>query len=158
AQALKRIWRGARFVRSAPEELGSGSGDALGNGKRLFAGLNGAGAGDDGKVGASNRYRRTIRVSFGKLDDRAVGLGVAADQLVRLGDADDFLHSRHFFQRPGFDFALVAGNADGGALRAGHGVSTVSERFDFLANRAHLLFGGLRLHDYEHMCTPNYLV
>ena len=51
---------------------------------------------------------------------------------------------------PGFDLALVAGDADGGALRAGHGVGAVSERFDFLADGADLLFGGLRLHDNEH--------
>ena len=77
-----------------------------------------------------------------------VGLGVATDQLVGFGDADDFLHAGHFVQRPGFDLALIAGDADGGALRAGHGVGAVSKRFDFLANGAYLLFGGLRLHDY----------
>jgi hypothetical protein len=33
-------------------------------------------------------------------------------------------------------------------------VGAVSERFDFLANGADLLFGGLRLHDDEHMGTP----
>ena len=82
-----------------------------------------------------------------KVDDRVVLLDIAADQLVGLGDADDFLHARHFVERAGFDFALVAGDADGGALRSGHGVGAVSKRFDFLADGAHLLFGGLRLHD-----------
>jgi hypothetical protein len=37
-------------------------------------------------------------------------------------------------------------------------VGAVSERFDFLANGADLLFGGLRLHDYEHMGAPGYSV
>jgi hypothetical protein len=33
---------------------------------------------------------------------------------------------------------------------------TISERLDFLANRADLIFSGLRLHDYEHgVNTPN---
>jgi hypothetical protein len=55
---------------------------------------------------------------------------------------------------PCFDFAFVAGDADGGALRAGHGVGAIAERFDFLADGADLLFGGLRLHDYEHGGYP----
>src|SRR5271157_4782932 len=89
-----------------------------------------------------------------KLDDRVVGLGVPADQFVRFRDADNFLHARHFFERPGFDLTLVAGDADGGALRAGHGVGAVSESFDLLANGADLVFGGLRFHDDEHGKTP----
>ena len=151
AQTLERIGRGARLVGASAEELGSGAGDALGNGEGLVAALDGAGAGDDGEVGAADGDGE-----FGKLDDRVVGLGVAADKFVGLGDADDFLHARHFFERPGFDLALVAGDADGGALRAGHGVGAVSERFDFLADGADLLFGGLRSHDDQHMRTSKY--
>jgi hypothetical protein len=33
-------------------------------------------------------------------------------------------------------------------------VGAVSERFDLVANGADLLFGGLRLHDYEHSEYP----
>ena len=62
-------------------------------------------------------------------------------------DLDDFLHARHLFERALLDFALVAGDADGGALRARHGVRAISQLLNFLANGAHLLFGGLRLHD-----------
>ena len=72
---------------------------------------------------------------------------VAADQFVRLADADEFLHARHLVQRAGLDFAAVSGDADGGALRARHGVGPVSQLLDLLANGAHLLFGGVRLHD-----------
>jgi hypothetical protein len=36
-------------------------------------------------------------------------------------------------------------------------VGAVSKRFDFLANSANLLFGGLRLHDYEHREYPELL-
>ena len=71
---------------------------------------------------------------------------VAADQFVRLADADQFLHARHLFQRAGLDFAMVSGDADGGALRARHGVGAVSQFLDLLANGADLLFRGLRLH------------
>ena len=83
-----------------------------------------------------------------KSNDSVLFLNVAADQLVRFGDADDFLHARHFFQRAGLDFALVAGDANRGALRSGNGVSAVAERFDFLADGAHLLFRSVRLHDH----------
>ena len=86
----------------------------------------------------------------GKADDGVVFLHVAADEFVGLRDLDDFLHARHFFERALFDFALVAGDADGGASGARHGMSAISKFFDFLANSAHLLFGGLRLHDDQH--------
>ena len=86
----------------------------------------------------------------GKLKDRVVGLGIAADQLIGLGNADHFLHARQIVERALIDFALIPGNADGGALRARDGMGAVSKRFDFLADRADLLFGGLRLHDDEH--------
>jgi hypothetical protein len=35
-------------------------------------------------------------------------------------------------------------------------VGAVSERFDFLANGADLVFRGLRLHDDKHMGAPGY--
>ena len=74
------------------------------------------------------------------------GFHVAAHQLVGLADADQFLHARHLVQRAGFDFAAISGDADGGALRARHGMGAVAQLLDLLANRAYLLFRGLRLH------------
>src|SRR6266404_6023325 len=62
AQALKGIRGSARFVRSAAKELGSGTGDALGDFERLIASLDAARAGDDGEVGASDGYGRTFQV------------------------------------------------------------------------------------------------
>ena len=62
AQALKGIRRGARFVRSAAKELGSGTGDALGDFEGLIASLDAARAGDDGEVGTSDGYGRTFQV------------------------------------------------------------------------------------------------
>ena len=64
------------------------------------------------------------------------GLHVAADQFVGLADADEFLHARHFVQRAGLDFAPIPGDADGGALRARHGVGPVAQLLDLPANRA----------------------
>ena len=94
------------------------------------------------------RFRPPIvAVGAGKADDGVLFFHVAADQFVGLADPDDFLHARHLFERALLDFALVAGDADGGALRARHGMGAVAECFDFLANGAHLLFRGMRLHD-----------
>ena len=89
-------------------------------------------------------------VGAGKADDRVFFLHVAADQLVGLADPDDFLHARHLVESAGFDLRLVAGDADGGALRTRHGMSAIAECLDFFAYRAYLLLGGVRLHDDKH--------
>src|SRR6266446_8452 len=62
AQTLKGIRRCARFVGAAAEELGSGTGDALGDLKGLIASLDAARAGDNGEVGTSYGYGRTFQV------------------------------------------------------------------------------------------------
>src|SRR5229473_496453 len=67
-----------------------------------------------------------------------------------LADANQFLYARHLFEGAWFDLALVAGDADGGALRPGHGVGPVAQFFDLLTYGAHLLFRGVRLHNYQH--------
>ena len=85
-------------------------------------------------------------VGAGESDDRVFRLDVAADQFVGFADADEFLHARHFVQRAGFNFTAIPGDADGGALRPGHGMGAVAQLLDFLANRAYLLFRGVRLH------------
>jgi len=45
------------------------------------------------------------------------------------------------------DGATVIVDADGGALRPGHGVGAVPQFLDLLTNCTDLLFRGLRLHD-----------
>ena len=80
-------------------------------------------------------------VRAGEADDGVFFLHVAADQFVGLADADDFLHAGHFFQGAGLDFALVAGDADGGALRArAWRARDTQVTLDLFANGAHLLF------------------
>src|SRR5579872_3548790 len=145
AESLERVRRGAGLVGAAAEELGSGFLHALGHGEGLFAAFNRARSGNDGEGWSAD-----CRIGSGKANDSVFFLHIAADELVGLGDLDDFLHARHFFERALLDFALVAGDADGGARRAGHGVRAVSELFDFFANGADLLFSGLRLHDNKH--------
>ncbi len=119
----------------------SGAAYLLGHRHGLLAVLDGARSGDDGQSGTAE-----CGVRAGKSDDRVFLFDVAADQFVRLADADQFLHARHLVERAGLDLATISGDADGGALRARHGVGPVAQFLDLLANRADLLFGGLRLH------------
>ena len=101
---------------------------------------------------SNDRESRSAESGSGarETDHRVFFFHIAADQLVRLRDLNDFLHARHFFKRALFDFALVAGNANGGAGCARHGMRAIAELFDFLADGADLVFAGLRLHDYKH--------
>ncbi len=50
AHALEGIWRGARLVRAAAEELCAGLRHLFGHRKRLLAAFNRARAGDDGQI------------------------------------------------------------------------------------------------------------
>ena len=75
----------------------------------------------------------------GKRHHGVVRFHVAADQLVRLGYANNFLHARHFVERAGFDLAFVPGNANRGTFRAGDGVGAIPKRLDFVAHRADCL-------------------
>src|SRR4051812_47947401 len=61
-------------------------------------------------------------VAVWEADYGVIWLHIAADQLVRLADADNFAHARHLFQRAGFECALVSGDADRSPLRSGNRV------------------------------------
>ena len=129
AHALEGIRRGARLVRAAAEELRPGCATASAAAKACSAAFDRAGAGDDRQISPADR-----RIRAGKADDRVLFLHIAADQLVGLGDLDDFRHARHLCQRILLHRALVSRDADGGPLRARHGVGPVTQRFDLLAN------------------------
>src|SRR5271166_3167356 len=145
SQALKRVRRSAWLVRASTKELRARAGDTFGGGQRLLAAFDGARAGDHGHLVAAE-----ARVRTGEADDRVFFLHVAADELVRLADADDFLHPRHLVESAGIELRLIAGDADGGALCSGNGVCPETQRVDLLAHAPHLLFGGVRLHDDKH--------
>ncbi len=115
---------------------------ALGHGKSLLAALDGAWSRNNCQPCAADRGRRAR-----KSNDCVVFLKIAAHQFVGLRNLDDFLHARHFFQRALLHFTLVSGDADGGALRARHGVCAIAQLLDFFANAPHLLFGSVRFHD-----------
>src|SRR5262249_41941800 len=143
-----RIGRSAWLVRSTAEKLRAGSAHPLSGGEGLIAAFDCAWSGND-------RQARTAegRVLTGEGDDCIFFFEVAADELVRLADPDEFLPSGLSSQRPRLHFALVARDAHRRALSSGHGVRPISERFNLLADRAHLLFGGVRLHHDQHAFT-----
>ena len=98
-------------------------------------------AGDDGQVAAADGG-----VSSGEADDGVFFLYVAAGEFVGLGDADDFSDSGERFQIAAIHFALVAGDADGGALGSGKRMGAEAQLFDMVADRLNLFRRGLRLH------------
>src|SRR5262245_32624247 len=118
---------------------------AFGDGERLRLAFDSAGPGDNSELAPAN-----AGVASGKADNSVVFLDVAADELVGLGDADNFRDSGHFFEAAAFNRPLVAGDADSGAFRAGNRMGAKAEGFDLLTNRTHLFFGGMRLHHYQH--------
>src|SRR5579859_4553247 len=114
---------------------------AFGHSKSLFAALDGTRTGNDGQFGSADRS-----FPIWEAYDSVILLYIAAHQLVGLADGNDFLHAGHLIQA-NFHHALVAGDADGGALRSGNAVRPQPVSLDFFTYGAHLLFSGLRLHD-----------
>ena len=94
----------------------------------------------------------------GKTDDGVFFLYVAAGELVGFGDADDFGDAGKIFKVAAVDFALVAGDADGGALRAGQRMGAKAHLFNVVADGLDLFLRGLRLHDESIRCLSKLLV
>ena len=93
-QALKGVWRSTRLVGTAAKELSARLMDSFGDGECLFARLNATRAGDDRQPRAPDG-----RIGACKTDDRIFLFHIAANQLIRLGDADHFLYARQFIER-----------------------------------------------------------
>ena len=83
----------------------------------LVAAFDGAGTGNDGQICTADGG-----IGAGEVNDGVFFLYIPAGQLVGLGNADDFGDSGKIFNAAAFDFALIAGNANRGALRAGQRV------------------------------------
>ena len=145
AQTLKCIRGGAGLECTATEELRTRRGHLFGNGEGLIPILNGAGACDDGKRAASDGG-----VSSCKADDGVFFFNVPAGQLVGLRDPDHFGNPGEGFQVAAVHFALIAGDANGGALGSGKRVGTETQLINMLADRLDLLRRGLRFHDNQH--------
>jgi len=92
------------------------------NRKSLFAGFNRAWAGDNPQIAIAK-----AAVTAGEPYDRIFFLGITAYQLIRLADLYDFLHAGHLIQRALLHGPLVAGNANGRALRPGNGVRPITK-------------------------------
>src|SRR5208282_6372896 len=86
----------------------------------------------------------------GNADDGVLEFDVTADEFVGLADRNAFDDARHRFERANVHGALIAGDADCRASGARNGQRLVAKRLDSLANGANLVFGGMRLHDYQH--------
>ena len=141
AESLKGVGRRAWLVGSAAEELCAGGRNLLGDGEGLFTAFDGAWTTDDGEVASADRG-----IGSREADDRVFFFNVATCKLVSLGNADDFGDAGKLFNIAAIYFALVAGDSDGGALRAGHRVGAVAQSFNVRADGLDLLRSGLRLH------------
>ena len=142
AQALKGVRRGAGLVSAAAEELRAGRRRPARRWRRPVPTLDGAGTGDDGQIASADGS-----VGSGKADDGVFFFNVAAGQFVGLGDADDLSDAGERFQIAAIDFALVAGDADGGALGSGKWMGTETQLLNMVADRLDLLRRGVRFHD-----------
>ena len=146
-EPLKAVRGSAGFVSATAKKPRAGFLDAFGDGQALFLSLHGAGACHQGHVLASNN---DVARRCGDAQNGVFFLGVAANQLVRLADRNAFHNAGKGFQNAKIDLALIAGDADGGSQRTGNRVSFEAKAFDALADRPHLLLGGMRLHDDQH--------
>ena len=136
AQPLECVGRSTWLERSATEEPRSGFSNPLGCFECLLTRLDAARPGDH-----RDFFAAESGVRIGEANHRVLFLQFAADQLVGLADADDFLHAIERLNRAGLYFAAVSRNADGGALGPGNGVRAQPQALNFLANGLHV---GLR--------------
>ena len=115
AETLKSIWRRARLKRTAAKEARARTTHRLGDGERLRAALNRTRAGDD----------RQLFAADGRIADAHDGLlrfQIERDQFVGFAHADRFGDAGQILEVTRINRALIAGDADGCALLAGHRV------------------------------------
>ena len=142
--ALKAVRGSARLVGAAAEQAYSRAGNLFGDGHGLGFAFNGARTGNhhDGLAADGN-----FPGGSGNANDGVFLFGIAADQLIGLANGNTFDDAGKGFESADVNGAAIAGDADGGAHRAGNGVGFQTEAFDPLADFADLLFGGVGLHD-----------
>jgi hypothetical protein len=151
AEALEAVRRSARLVGAPAEEACAGLFDSGGDGEALLLGFDGAGAGDQGDVPAADKHVARRR---GYAQDGVFFLGLAANKFVGLTDGDAFGDAGKRFEDAKVHDVFVAGNADGRAVCARHGMRFEAEAFDASADCANLFLGGVGLHDDEHGRPP----
>ena len=79
---------------------------------------------------------------------------VPAGQLVGLRDTNHFRDPGERFEIAAIHFALIAGDADGGALRSRKRMSAEAQLFNVFTDRLDFLLRSLSLHDNQHNRTP----
>ena len=141
AQALKRVRRSARLVGAAAQELAAGGFHGARRCQNLFAAFHRTGARAERQFGAAHRDARHVHHGV-------VGLHFAADQLVGFRNRDGFGDARQVLEFGRRHGAVIAGDADGGALRARHDVGAEAEALNFRANAGDILLGGVRAHNH----------
>src|SRR5207244_3996169 len=107
----RRAW----LVRAAAEQLSAGALDALADDARLLERLDRTRAAHDDDAVAAD-------VDATNADDRVVRLGLTADQLVGMGDSDDFADAGKGLDDRWIGNTLRSGDTDGSAVGARDGM------------------------------------
>ena len=149
AHALEAVRARARLVR-APAEHGHAEFFEIARGLHdLVAALDGAGAGyhEEG-IPASDSE------TFFDPDDRITGMEVPAYEFIGFCDVDDLEDAGELCEGGLVHPALVAYDADGGAVRAGHDLCLEAEALDGVLHFADIALCGIVVHDDEHGPRP----
>src|SRR5262249_30869828 len=112
--------------------------------------LNRAWPGDDGEFAAAD-----WRVAHA--DDRLVGSQIERDQLVRLGDADDFRDPGQIFKTPAINRTFVASDTNGGTRGSGHRMRAETDCLNNFNHRIDLRCRGAGFHHNQHMVISSWI-
>ena len=83
---------------------------------------------------------------------------IERNQLVRLGDADDFGDTREIFKTPAVDWAFVTSDTNCGARRARHRMRTQADCLNDVHHRINFAPGGTGFHHNQHMVTKPWVI
>ena len=147
AQALEGVRRGPRLVGAAAEQRGARGLGHLGRLEGLLGGLDRARAGDEGERVRADR--RPVPVAA-DVDRRPLGVVLAADQLVGVGDPVDVLDPGHAAQVEPVEGLDVADQADDRARHAAADERLAARLLDALGDVRDLLLGGSGSHHNDH--------
>src|SRR2546421_2238521 len=147
AETLKGIRRSARLKRTAAKEAHARTTHRLGHSERLCATLNRTGAGDDGQLFAADGR-------IADAHDGLFGFQIERDQFVGLAHADRFGDAGQILEVARIDRALIAGDADGCALLAGHRMRAKAQVLNDAHHIRDLAFGRIRFHNDKHKKFP----
>jgi hypothetical protein len=143
AESLERVRRRPRLVRAAAQDVGAGRTHRLGDRQGLIGVLDRAGPGNHREVAAADRHAADA-------DHRRLVLRLATDQLVGVGDRDDFEHPGQALEQHRVERLAVAGDADRDALGTRNRVGAQAERLDPGGYPRDVLGGRPDRHDDQH--------